>query len=293
MPTFNRAALLRGAVEHCLAQTHADLEMIIVDDGSTDATLELVRGLGDDRIMYVRHERNRGLPEALNTGFRHATGAYLTWSSDDDRLAPTAIAELVGVLQERRDIDFVYADYWVIDVDGELVRQVEVGPPETLVLGNCVGICRLYRRAVYEVIGDYDPSTRLAEDYDYWLRVSRRFRMAPLHKRLAYRRDHPGSLTSRFRVDARRVAERVKLEHGCTTPAAYRRALDWLDVWEALASGDRVAALRRGLRATLRDPRHLTNRLLPSLLLEAMIGTRAREGLRTIMRGRPKSARLI
>jgi len=80
------------------------------DDGSTDATSELVQALDNARVVYVRHERNCELPEALNTGFRRATGTYLTWGSDDDRLAPTAIAELLRFLEERPDIDFVYAD---------------------------------------------------------------------------------------------------------------------------------------------------------------------------------------
>ena len=232
--------------------------------------------------MYVRHERNCELPEALNTGFRRATGTYLTWGSDDDRLAPTAIAELLRFLEEHPDIDFVDADYWVIDACGAVVRQVDVRPPETLAEGNCVGVCRLYRRTVYEVVGDYDPATRLAEDYDYWLRVKHRFRLAPLHKRLYYRREHADSLTGRFAFEALRVAERVKLRQGYTTPATCRLKLELIDVLEALARRERATALRRLLQAIAGQPRHLTSRAMLSVLLETLIGTRARRSLRAL-----------
>ena len=278
VPTFNRAAFLRGAIEDCLAQTHRDLELIVVDDGSTDATAEVSRGFDDPRLTVLRHERNRGLPEALNTGFRQAHGAYLTWTGDDDRFAPDAIEEMLAFLESHPQVAFVYADYWVIDAAGTVLDEVHVEPPSALAQGNCVGYCRLHRRDVYEAIGEYDPGAALAEDYDYWLRAARRFRLAALRKTLYYRREHADSLTGRHRLAAARVAECAKRRHGWTTQAEHRRALAAIDIAEAFElhrRGERAETMRRALRAVARHPGYLANRGVLSILLQAITGRRS------------------
>src|SRR5215468_4846876 len=98
LPTYNGSRYLRGAVESVLAQTLADFELIVVDDCSTDATPALVAELAarDPRIIAVRHEANRKLPGALNTGFARARGRYFTWTSDDNLYAPAALARLAA-----------------------------------------------------------------------------------------------------------------------------------------------------------------------------------------------------
>ncbi len=77
LPVYNGARFLRQSVESCLRQTYRDLELVIIDDGSTDDSVKIIRDFRDDRLLLVRHEKNRGLPAALNTGFAQSIGAYL------------------------------------------------------------------------------------------------------------------------------------------------------------------------------------------------------------------------
>jgi GT2 family glycosyltransferase len=137
-----------------------------------------------------------GFVSGLNEGFAAAKGEYLTWSSDDDLMAPEAITTMANVLDAEADIDFVYTHYSMIDMDGKLLGPGHVEDPDGLDKDNYVGHCFLYRRKVYEAIGDYRPEPFLVEDYEYWLRIREKFRMKRLPEALYCHRSHPSALTS-------------------------------------------------------------------------------------------------
>jgi GT2 family glycosyltransferase len=211
LPTYNGTKYLARSLASCLKQTHTRLEVVVVDDGSGPGVARIAAKCDDPRVRYLRHTVNRGLAAALNTGFAQARGELLTWTSDDNYYAPDAIEQMVRFLCTYGDVDFVYADAWQIDVDGEVVGNLRVPPPEWLEVKNRVGGCFLYRRAVYEAVGDYDPRAVLAEDYDYWLRIARRFTMQRLFCSLYYYRFHDQSLTGRSeRERVKQQAERVR-----------------------------------------------------------------------------------
>lgn len=218
LPTYNGAAYLAESLEGCLAQTYPDFELIAVDDASTDATATILAEYAehDGRIRVVRHERNRGLPAALNTGFAAARGAYLTWTSDDNRYAPDALAEMVRALEADPAVALVYADIELIDAEGQ-VRGTEsaMEPLELLTGHGGTGLaCFLYRRTVYERLGDYAEDLALAEDYDYWLRVlAAGMTMRHLPRTLYQYRRHPRSLTDARRGRTFLAAERALLRH--------------------------------------------------------------------------------
>ena len=216
LPTYKRAHLLAQAIRSVLDQTHANLELIVVDDNSPDDTAAAVQSFDDPRIRYVKNDPNLKLPRALNRGFALAKGDYLTWTSDDNLLAPTAIEKMVGVLATG-DCDFVYADYWLFseqDTDGHPLAPQHDRLPDTLQLdkGNHIGACFLYTRRLYENVGDYDPELFLVEDYDYFLRAASRFRFCHLGEPLYYfRRDDATLYCSRFpEVKASDVLARFK-----------------------------------------------------------------------------------
>ena len=203
LPTYKRAHLLAQAMQSVLAQTHANLELIVVDDNSPDDTAAVVASFHDARIQYVKNVPNLKLPRALNRGFAMARGDYLTWTSDDNLLAPTAIEKMVGVMNQG-NCDFVYADYWLFseqDADGQPHAPQHERLPDRLQLeqGNHIGACFLYTRKLYETVGDYDPELFLVEDYDYFLRAARQFRFCHLAEPLYYfRRDDATLYISRF-----------------------------------------------------------------------------------------------
>lgn len=214
LPTFNGDRYLSAAIESCIMQTFHDWEMLVVDDGSTDRSGEIAArwAASDPRISVVRHSRNRGLPVALNTGFAMAKAPYLTWTSDDNRYAPSAIMEMTRELNDDSAVDIVYTDYYVIDAEGNVIFLNSVSEYTRLVTGNCIGPCFLYRRAVQEHLRMYRVDAFLAEDLDFWLRASMHFRFKRLQQPLMYYRLHPGSLTSRRKEEILAVTERTIME---------------------------------------------------------------------------------
>ena len=101
------------------------------------------------------------------------------------------------------DVDFVYSDAYEIDAEGKVVGMLWVPPPEWLRVKNRVGGSFMYRRGVYQALGDYDPGAVLAEDYDYWLRVARKFTMQRLFRALYYYRYHSAVADREQRAAAR------------------------------------------------------------------------------------------
>lgn len=196
LPTYNGARFLARAIESCLQQSFAAIELIVVDDGSREETRSLVAGFADPRLRYVRHDQNQGIAEALNTGFAQARGNYLCWTSDDNYYDEKAIEALVRVLEYDAGIDFVYADYYFIDGNDRIISRMHAQPPEHIVEKNVIGPCFLFRRCVYEKTGAFDHAMFLAEDYDYWVRVYRQFRMKRYPQALYYYRQHADSLTA-------------------------------------------------------------------------------------------------
>jgi glycosyltransferase involved in cell wall biosynthesis len=210
LPTYNGAKYLRQSIDSCLNQTYKNLELIIVDDGSMDETLQIIRSYQDKRIKYVRHDKNMRLPHALNTGFSMATGDYLTWTSDDNYYAEDAIESMVALLHMDKTIDFVYANYYAINDNGAVLQSISVGPSGNLKEYNCIGPCFLYSRKVYEVLGGYNPNAFLAEDYEYWIRVFKKFRMQKLDKFIYWHRLHAESLTGQYADEAKRCADQIR-----------------------------------------------------------------------------------
>lgn len=218
LPTYNRAGLLGHAIRSVLAQTHRELELIVVDDNSKDETPEVVRSFDDARIRYVRNERNLKLPGALNKGFALAQGQFLTWTSDDNLYAPEAVERMVSLLRADH-CDLVFADYYEFarhdETTGAPLHLHPIALPATprFEERNSIGACFLYSRAVYERIGDYDTELFLVEDYDYFIRIRNAgFSMRHIAEPLYYFSRHDDALfCSRFaEVQAAGVLVRYK-----------------------------------------------------------------------------------
>ncbi|NPV87534.1 MAG: glycosyltransferase [Anaerolineae bacterium] len=199
LPVYNGARYLRQSIQSVLRQTHQKWELLVVDDCSTDSTPEIIAEYCslDQRIRSFRHDKNRRLPGALNTGFIAAQGEYMTWTSDDNLYQPTALQEMADYLDAHPEIAFVYTDFDLIDENGMLIETVLAGDWKDLGFVDVIGGCFLYRRIIHEKIGYYDENAFLAEDLEFELRAMvNGFQFAPLHKNLYQYRDHPGALTS-------------------------------------------------------------------------------------------------
>lgn len=207
LPTYNGSRYIDEAIRSCINQTYPNWELIIVDDASTDNTPARISQYvaRDNRIQSIRHETNRKLPAALNTGFSQANGDYLTWTSDDNYYLPNAFQAFVEFLNGNPEIDVAYSDYDQIDENGSFLQTVCVDDPERLIFGNCVGASFMYRRRVQEKLGSFNTSLFLAEDYDYWLRAMTYFSFKATHKVLYRYRLHDASLRTRRSDDIYRA----------------------------------------------------------------------------------------
>lgn len=214
LPTYNGEKYLAQSIQSVLDQTYQNLELIIVDDCSTDRTPGIIRRFAerDSRIRVIRNAENQKLPRSLNIGFRQAAGGYLTWTSDDNFYEKNAIEVMARALDENPDYGMVYCDMTCIYEDGVQLRR----PPlrmDRFYVEDVVGACFLYRKQVLETVGEYDPDMILVEDYDYWLRIRRQYEVLYLPRSLYQYRFHSGSLTMRKEREIAAQRQRMRLRH--------------------------------------------------------------------------------
>lgn len=190
LPCYNGAGFLAQSIESVVAQTFPDWELILVNDCSTDNSLEIMRQYAekDSRIRIINNERNLKLPGALNRGFQEARGKYLTWTSHDNRMDPSMLEEFVRYLDANPDKGLVTACYAAFSLkNGEQLYEVHHPDPQIhLPLYNCVCYAFMYRREVLETVGEYDTTLFLVEDYDYWVRIWLKYPVGKIYKVLYY-----------------------------------------------------------------------------------------------------------
>jgi glycosyltransferase involved in cell wall biosynthesis len=180
MPAYNVARYVGAAIESVCAQTFRDLELLVVDDGSTDETPAMVRGyaLRDSRVRVVR-QPNGGISSARNRGLRESTADVIAILDSDDLWEPGFLEAQLRILAERPDVDIVTGNAWDLGGrhDGRPARPWPDARPEpdlhTIITDEqAVFIMSVFRRRVYETIGGFDESLRTNEDYDLWLRAA-------------------------------------------------------------------------------------------------------------------------
>jgi glycosyltransferase involved in cell wall biosynthesis len=180
MPAYNVAPYIGAAVESVQAQTFGDWELLIVDDGSTDATAETARRYaGADARIRLMQKANGGIATARNAALAVSTGTYIAILESDDVWEPDYLAAQLAVFAAHPDVDVVTANGWFLGsrLDGQLARPFpDARPQPTLatILGDetSIFIMSVFRRRVYETIGGFDEAFRTNEDYEYWLRAA-------------------------------------------------------------------------------------------------------------------------
>ena len=256
LPTYNGERYIREAITSCLEQSYTDIELIIVDDCSDDGTAGIIGSFNDARIKYIRHERNEKLPAALNTGFAHSSGGYLTWISDDNYFSLNAVEALMDVFKEHPDIDVVYSAYYELYRDGH-TRLITPGQPRQLTIYNAIGPSFIYKRNVYEQIGGYRPEKYLVEDYDYWLRIyAQDFRFFRLHYPFYYYRVYSRTLTATKSRTIVRKSSGLKIKFITDTNKFDKKekSLIFLANAREILYGYRFAATKSLCLAVINDP---------------------------------------
>jgi len=219
MPVYNAERFLREAVESILRQKFTDFELLVVNDRSTDGTAALLEGYNDPRVHIVSNASNIGLPASLHRGLDYARGEYVARIDADDVALPQRLAEQVRYLDHHPDVGLVASAIDIIDNEGMKIGIENLArSPEALyyllTFKNCIAHCSVtFRRELILGIGGYHESTKFAEDYDLWVRVSRRARIAKLDKILAQWRDTETNISSRYKTEQAMTVNKIFLKN--------------------------------------------------------------------------------
>jgi len=201
LTVLNGATYLEQCLEGCLNQTYPNIELIVVDGGSTDGTLEILVQHSDPRMIVIHQQGNIGkLPGAINLGLENARGEYLTWMQADCLYSLDAIEMMVDCLEKHPEVGQVYTDFWEINEQGEKIRLVQTREPDTFLhnLGDPAGVCFLIRRSVRESVGEHHIWAYPSQDYDYRMRIALLFMSFHLKEPLYSWRVQSQSLTSQI-----------------------------------------------------------------------------------------------
>jgi len=194
--TYNRADLLPRALESVLSQDFQDLELIVVDDGSTDDTPQVVARFADPRVRYIRFAENRGIGAARHAGVEAARGDLVAFNDSDDVWAPGKLTYMVSLFERYPSVDIMFSDFRNINVQGGsagfgfqqtqrgretlVVSQLEPGfwqvdgrLPEALLVAHIIGTASvMLRRRVFAAVGNFRTDLRGAGDFEFWFRAA-------------------------------------------------------------------------------------------------------------------------
>lgn len=197
IPLYNKAPYVGKTVESVLNQTYDDYELIVIDNGSTDGSNEIVAGFTDLRIRRVRLEENVGVSNARNKGVELSSAPYITFLDADDWWEPTFLEEMAGLVERQSDAGIYGTGYYIVK-NGKK-RLAPIGVKEGFVEGE-INYCAVYAktlcmpltsitvampRTVFDESGGFNPQLKLGEDFDLWIRIALKHKVMFLNKPLS------------------------------------------------------------------------------------------------------------
>ena len=304
IPTYNQASYLREAIDSVLAQTYGPLELIVVDDGSTDDTPDVIASYSG-RMTVIR-QPNSGAAHALNVGLRAARGELICWLSSDDAFLPNKVARQVAALADHPAAGLCCTGWETIDADGRTLRLyptvqwIHPDPVIAIFWRNPInGTTAMIPRPIFEELGYFDERLPADVDGDMWLRIADRREIVTVPEILARYRVHAAaqsrdlSLMRRWKAEVRMVrvndgtiVRRVRSHEGKNAAAVLAR-IGEDHVRQGMPRLGRallVASLRTGL-ATREQLRLAGSLWAPGLSVPALSITRVgRTGARSMRR---------
>ncbi len=206
IPSYNRAAYIEAAISSALDQTYGPVEVIVVDDGSTDGSYEKLQQWEErGELVLLTHpeRRNRGQSASINLGIQQAVGSYIAILDSDDMFAKEKLADQVAFLEANPETGMVYGQGHAVDADGNFLFKVpgdghqEPSDPNRLLLDCYMALPggSLVRRSVFEKAGLFEESFRAGQDHDMAIRIMEATKCAYLPKLAFYYRKHDDSIS--------------------------------------------------------------------------------------------------
>lgn len=220
MSVYEVSPYLKISVESILNQTFKDFEFIVVDDGSTDYTLNILRSYQekDDRIKVIVNEKNMGLTKSLNKAIKIAKGAYIARIDADDASLPGRLEKQVDFLDDNVEVGMAGTAYHEIDSDGRIIGG-KVFPAldheikKALIKYNpFFHGSVMIRKIAFEKVGLYDEAFHWAQDYELWFRMAKYFKLANLPEFLNMRRYYNTNISFALEQEQIRFALRARLK---------------------------------------------------------------------------------
>ncbi|MCP9489426.1 MAG: glycosyltransferase family 2 protein [Solirubrobacteraceae bacterium MAG38_C4-C5] len=295
IPTLDRWPLLSRALGSALAQQDVDLEVLVVDDGSTDGTEERVRALRDDRVSLIRHDAPMGVATARNDGIDRARGEWVAFLDDDDLWAPSKLSRQIEIAAARH-AGWAWTGAIVVDQWLRPIRTVPGAPADGVaqrLLTNCViagPSAVIARTDLLRELDGFDPQLSAMADWDLWIRLAATAPGAACSPLLTAYVEHDtnmlggGSDAGLQRPEFERLAgKHVAAATACDVEFGWRWWIHWVASRHRLA-GRRTAAARAYL-GSLRhgDPRGL------GYAAGALAGDRAWQAVRSRVHGAPRT----
>jgi glycosyltransferase involved in cell wall biosynthesis len=266
IPVHNGEAFIAVAILSVLGQTYQALECLVVDDGSTDGTVNRVRGFGD--AIRVVAKENAGVSSARNAGAAVARGEYLAFLDSDDVWLPKKLEVQMEIFRQRPDLGLTYTGYWIADEALKHIRAVGVPDPadtlRNLVAleppGIHIALTGVMPASIFQALGGFDERLSTSADLDLACRIAIRYEVRGEAKPLALYRQHPGQMrhdTGTMEKDVSLVFEKLFTDRDTPGEVLRLRNRAHANLYSILG----VSALRRGhkregTRWLLRSLRH-------------------------------------
>jgi glycosyltransferase involved in cell wall biosynthesis len=199
MPIYNAEKFLERSIESLKTQTYRNIEIILINDGSSDSTTEILeKKFSKDKNIRIYHQKNQGLNTTNNVALKLANGKYITRLDPDDTLSSNAITELVSVLENDSEAGLVYPDYYIVDEKDNVLSRVFNEPIEDRVLMDRAphGACTMFRTEILRQLGGYYDSFRCQDGYDIWLKFIKNHKPRNINKPLFRYTRHENNLTN-------------------------------------------------------------------------------------------------
>jgi len=217
-PSYNQAQFLEKTILSVLNQNYPSLEYIIIDGGSTNGSIEIIKKY-QKYLTYWISEKDEGMYDAINKGLKIASGDFLAYLNSDDLYLPNTVQTVVDYFQSHPDISLIYGDCNFIDSEGRFLYSYHYPAFkwDRFIVLNWSSIpqqATFWRRDIHKKIGYFNPEFKMAGDFEFYARVGKHFQIDHLKKVLATYRLHKKSLSSTWQDKNQEEVERIHQRYG-------------------------------------------------------------------------------